>query len=197
MKLERWLIVGLLVIGLLAGAAGFAAWRQARSLRSEVRRLGGQVSELRERQAALDQEFNRLGNEVTLWFMKETPTDLQLATERRRVFGADLPLLALQELVRGPSPGSGLRAILPRDTTVHSVKIRGGIAYADLGGGITRLNTGSEGEALLVEAVVNTLTQFPGVSRVQFLVDGAQVESLAGHVDVSAPLSRSQAMVSR
>jgi spore germination protein GerM len=197
MKAVKGVIAALVVVALLAGAGVWATWQQAASLRREVRRLGTQVAELTERQAALGEEVDRLGTEGTLWFFNETPTALQLATEKRRVFGADLPYLAMLELIHGPSAGSGLRPVLPRDTTINSVKIRAGIAYADLGGGISRLNTGSEGEALLVEAVVNTLTQFPGVGQVQFLVNGAKVESLAGHVDVSAPLSRRQAVVSR
>ncbi|HHW15165.1 MAG TPA: GerMN domain-containing protein, partial [Firmicutes bacterium] len=113
------------------------------------------------------------------------------------LFGADLPYLALTELIRGPKPGSDLRAVLPRETTLNGVKIRGGVAYADFGSGLTRLNVGSEGEAMVVAAIVNTLTQFPGVNKVQILINGTRVESLAGHVDVSVPVSRNESVVSR
>ncbi|MDI6871258.1 MAG: GerMN domain-containing protein [Bacillota bacterium] len=194
---ERWLFAVLGIFSVYALISGQFAWREMRHVRTELRRLGEEVAVLKERQVALGEEFEGLGTPVTLYFLKETPTALQLGTEKRRLFGADLPHLALAELIRGPAPGSSLRPVLPRDTTLNSVKIRGGVAYADFGAGVTRLNVGSEGEAMVVAAIVNTLTQFPGVNRVQILVNGARVESLAGHVDVSAPLSRNETVVAR
>jgi spore germination protein GerM len=194
---ERWLFALLALFSVYALVTGELAWREARRLRTDVRRLGEEVAVQKERQSSLGEELETMGTPVTLYFLRETPTALDLGTEKRRLFGADVPFLALSELVRGPSPGSPLRPVLPRDTTLNSVKIRGGVAYADFGPGVTRLNVGSEGEAVVVSAIVNTLTQFPGVSRVQILVNGARVESLAGHVDVSGPLARRETVVSR
>lgn len=194
---ERWLFAVLALFSVYALVSGQLAWREAVRLRVEVRRLGEEVAVQKERQAALGEELETIGTPVTLYFLRETPTALQLRTEKRRLFGTDLPFLALSELVRGPALGSDLRPVLPRDTALNSVKIRGGVAYADFGGGVARLNVGSEGEAMVVAAIVNTLTQFPGVNRVQILVNGARVESLAGHVDVSGPLARNETVVSR
>lgn len=194
---ERWLLAVLALFSVYSLLSGQFAWRELRQVRTEVRELREETAVVRERQESIGREVENLGTPVTLYFLRETQTTLQLGTERRRVFGSDLPFLALTELMRGPSPGSDLRPILPRDTVVNSVKIRGGVAYADLGGGVTRLNVGSEGEAMVVAAIVNTLTQFPGVNRVQILVGGARVESLAGHVDVSVPLTRNETVVSR
>lgn len=53
------------------------------------------------------------------------------------------------------------------------------------------------GEALAVAAIVNTLTEFPQIRQVQILVEGKQVESLAGHVDVSRPLTRNEKLIKR
>jgi spore germination protein GerM len=194
---ERWLFAVLGIFAVYALVSGQFAWRELRHVRTELRRLGEEVAVLKERQASLGEEVEGLGTPVTLYFLKETGTALELGTEKRRLFGADLPQLALAELIRGPSVGSALRPVLPRETVLNSVKIRGGVAYADFGGGVTRLNVGSEGEAMVVAAIVNTLTQFPGVSRVQILVNGARVESLAGHVDVSVPLTRQETVVTR
>ena len=49
---------------------------------------------------------------------------------------------------------------------------------------------GSGGEDLLLQALTNTLFQFPEVKTVQVLVDGEQVESLMGHVDLPHPIAR-------
>jgi hypothetical protein len=49
---------------------------------------------------------------------------------------------------------------------------------------------GSRGELLSVYSVVNSLTSnFPAVKRVQILVEDRQVSTLAGHVDLTRPLS--------
>lgn len=194
---ERWLFALVALLAVYAVVGGLLGWRELHQLRGEVRRTGAEVAAVKERQATLGQEVETIGTPVTLYFLKETQTAILLGTEKRRLFGGDLPYLALTELLRGPSPGSGLRPVVPRDTTLNSVKIRGGVAYADFGGGLTRLNVGSEGEAVIVAAIVNTLTQFPGVSKVQILVNGARVESLAGHVDVSAPLAKNETVVAR
>ncbi|MEW6400002.1 MAG: GerMN domain-containing protein [Bacillota bacterium] len=55
----------------------------------------------------------------------------------------------------------------------------------------------SPGEALAVAAIVNTLTEFPDIRQVQILVEGRKVESLAGHADVSRPLTRNERLIKR
>ena len=44
-------------------------------------------------------------------------------------------------------------------------------------------------------AIVNTLTEFAAVERVQILVEGKKVNTLFGHVDISEPLGRSVAII--
>ncbi|MDI6895284.1 MAG: GerMN domain-containing protein [Bacillota bacterium] len=46
-------------------------------------------------------------------------------------------------------------------------------------------------------AIVNTLTEFPDIRQVQILVEGRKVESLAGHADVSRPLTRNERLIKR
>jgi hypothetical protein len=55
---------------------------------------------------------------------------------------------------------------------------------------------GSLNELLTVYTIVNALTaNLPAVSAVQLLVDGKQVETLAGHVDLRRPLAKNLAWV--
>ena len=68
-----------------------------------------------------------------------------------------------------------------------------GEAFVDLA---TRSSTGHTGgsldEALTVFAMVDALTvNLPDVSGVQMLVDGKEVDTLAGHIDLRHPLKRS------
>lgn len=80
---------------------------------------------------------------------------------------------------------------------MRSLQVKEGTATADFSSEVTRLNVGSMGEALAVAAIVNTLTEFPEIRRVQILVEGRKVESLAGHVDVSRPLARNDRLIKR
>jgi hypothetical protein len=49
---------------------------------------------------------------------------------------------------------------------------------------------------LTVHALVNAVTaNLPAVMRVQILIDGREVDTLAGHVDLRRPLVRDRSLV--
>ncbi len=91
-----------------------------------------------------------------------------------------------------PPPNERASAI-PKGTTVRAVYLTDTHqAYVDLGGTIATGQTGgSLDEALTVYAIVNAvITNLPDVTGVQILVDGKEVDSLAGHIDLRAPLGK-------
>ena len=47
---------------------------------------------------------------------------------------------------------------------------------------------GSTAEALAINSVTATLGQFPGVKKVQFLVEGQKIDSLGGGQELTDPL---------
>lgn len=49
---------------------------------------------------------------------------------------------------------------------------------------------GAGGESMAIEALKNTMFQFDEVKQIELTVDGKQVESLMGHVDLEHPMSR-------
>jgi hypothetical protein len=100
------------------------------------------------------------------------------------------PALASMQALIGGLPGNGgLRLIaLPKDTTVK-VSIKDGNCTVDFSEEIRKVNVGSGGEAAVISAIVTTLGQFQGVKTVTILVGGKPVETLAGHVDITGPLS--------
>lgn len=120
----------------------------------------------------------------------------RLGTERRRLEATDLTRQELvsalvREVIRGPSDSSSLGATLPDGTTVRAVfMIADDIAVVDLGGEALRdWTTGSSAEMAAVYSVVNTITgNIPEIQSVQILVEGREVQTLAGHVDLSRPL---------
>jgi hypothetical protein len=55
----------------------------------------------------------------------------------------------------------------------------------------TKHTGGALDELFTIYAIVNALTvNLPAISRVQILVDGKEVDTLAGHVDLRHPLSK-------
>lgn len=97
---------------------------------------------------------------------------------------------AVEALLDEPQE-ENLTKIFPKNASIRSVKVENGLATVDLGGSITKnFVGGSTGEELLVGSVVDTLTNFPEVTSVKFLVEGQDIETLSGHMDLSAPLER-------
>lgn len=97
--------------------------------------------------------------------------------------------VAVEELIGWSSTDA--TSPLPADTVLReSWTSPGGIAYLDfteafLGGSAA----GSLGELHAVYGVVATLTEsFPEIVAVQFLIEGEQTETLAGHVDLTRPV---------
>ncbi len=102
---------------------------------------------------------------------------------------AALIKLALEELIAGP-PLKPFRMMLtiPEDTRVIDVIVSDQIATVDLSQEIMDLNVGASGEMGILTALVNTVCQYP-VTGVRFLVEGEEVETLAGHIELEGVLT--------
>ena len=81
--------------------------------------------------------------------------------------------------------------IFPKSAKLRSVKVQGETAIVDFDSSTAKgFVGGSTGEEMLVGSVVNTLTNFPEIKEVRFLLDGKEMETLAGHMDLSMPIKR-------
>ncbi len=84
-----------------------------------------------------------------------------------------------------------LTKIFPKGAKINSITLDKDTAVVDLDSGITKnFVGGSTGEEFLINSVVDTLTDFKEVKQVRFLIDGKEVETLAGHMDLSEPIKR-------
>jgi hypothetical protein len=116
-----------------------------------------------------------------------------VAEDRLVPFSPDLSrqiVSVVEELLKGPR--SGLLAPLNPTARVLEVFVSArGVAYVDLSKEVQATDVvGSAAERLAVYSIVNTISEnFPAVRRVQILVDDHPAETLAGHVDLSRPLS--------
>lgn len=100
---------------------------------------------------------------------------------------------SLVEAQVAPPPPPLVSAIPPGTTVKELFVTARGEAYVDLSADLrTRHTGGSLDEMLTVYTLVSVLTEnLPGITRVQILVDGREVDTLAGHVDLRRPLARS------
>ena len=97
---------------------------------------------------------------------------------------------ALKSLLTGTKE-KGQTNIIPKKTNLHKVTVADGVATVDFSKELSQKSSGgSTGEEMLVGSIVNTLTEFPEVKKVQILIDGMHVETLSGHMDLSEPLVR-------
>ncbi len=122
-----------------------------------------------------------------------------VAVSRKAVLtdDADKYTAAIQSLMQGTKE-KGQITILPRQAKLRSVKVQDGVARVDFSGDLIKhFVGGSTGEEMLVGSVVNTLTEFPEVKEVQILIDGQAVETLAGHMDLTVPIKRMDAIVQK
>jgi len=129
--------------------------------------------------------------EVNLYFSDSQA--MYLIPEKRKI--SQIPSLARQavnELIKGPENSDFYRTI-PEGTQVNEVYIADDIVYIDLSEEIFKNHPGgSSGELMTVYSIVNTLTEIPPIKGVQILVEGNEMESLVGHVDISMPLLRDE-----
>jgi spore germination protein GerM len=91
-----------------------------------------------------------------------------------------------------------LLSAIPTGTTVRALFLtEGGDAYVDFSREIVSGHTGGTADELLtIYTIVNVLTEnLPAVTGVQVLVDGKEVDTLAGHIDLRNPLGKNLALV--
>ena len=127
-----------------------------------------------------------------------TKDAMHLVPEIHKVPVNSHPAKTAMELLLAGTKNPELVGVMPTGVKLKNVKIKEHIAYVDFDDTLIKKNKGgSAGEILLVGAIVNTLTEFPDIQKVQILVEGKTVETIAGHIDVSEPLSRSEQIIKK
>jgi len=132
---------------------------------------------------------------ATLYYISEDGLSL-VATERDVSFGDSIVEQArriVEAQLEGPPPAP-LASAIPEGTALRSLFISDrGDAFVDLSPEITTKHPGGAlNELFTVYVLVDALTvNLPSITRVQILVNGKETDTLAGHVDVRHPLTKS------
>ena len=130
---------------------------------------------------------------ATLYYVSEDGLSL-VGIEREIPFGDPIVEQARRiveaQLREPPAP---LASAIPAGTTLRGLFIsERGDAFVDLSGDVTTKHLGGAlDELFTVYVIVDALTvNLPAIARVQILIDGKEVDTLAGHVDLRHPLHK-------
>jgi spore germination protein GerM len=124
----------------------------------------------------------------------------ELVAVRREVQLAEGTVPQAREILEAQFQGapSPYASVIPEGTALRAFYVsERGDAFVDVSSEVsTRHPGGSATELLTVYAIVNAVTvNLPKVQRVQILIDGREVDTLAGHVDLRRPLERDLSVV--
>ncbi len=124
-----------------------------------------------------------------------------LVPEKREVTGAsrveELAAVAMRELMAGPKMKTNYKTI-PDGTKLISLDVRDKVANANFSKELSENHWGgSTGELLTIGSIVDSLTEFPEIQKVQILIDGKTTQTLAGHADISQPLARNEELLKK
>jgi germination protein M len=114
----------------------------------------------------------------------------ELATETEEILYSPSIQQQAKEVVRLLLRRSGT---IPRGVSLRELFITSqGVAYLDLSRELVSNHTGgSSGEELTVFSLSQTLiANFPAVKTVKILVEGREIQTLAGHMDLTVPYGR-------
>lgn len=131
--------------------------------------------------------------DVKLYFA--TSDAMYLDTEDRTVKGRNIYLETVNALITGPIT-SDLTKTIPDGVEVLNISKKSDTIQVDFSEEIVSNHWGgSSGEILTVYSIVNTLTQFEDINRVEILIEGKEVETLVGHMDLSVPIESNQDII--
>jgi spore germination protein GerM len=127
---------------------------------------------------------------ATLFYVSEDGASL-IQVQREVPFSSNVAAQARAIVEAQLAPAPPHVSAIPADTKLREVFVtERGDAFVDLSAEVVSKHTGgSLDEIFTVYTIVNALTvNLPAVVRVQILIDGKEVDTLAGHVDLRHPL---------
>jgi hypothetical protein len=126
---------------------------------------------------------------ATLYF--PALNEFKIMPESRSITWAQADADRVRQIVLTLAEGShqGYGHVLPTSASVRAVFMAAdGTAYVDLSNdSLGDFEPGIQSETLAIYSIVNSIiSNLPSVKRVQFLIQGQEVETLDGHADLTA-----------
>jgi len=138
---------------------------------------------------------------VTLYFSEEEEEEYLVGEKREILKRSKVEEEAKEtviELIKGPK--GSLIPTVPARTKLLTLQIdQEGLAKVNFDSALSKEHPGgSSAEMMTIYSIVNSLTlNFPQIKRVQILIDGKAIESIAGHISLKRPISSNLNMVKK
>lgn len=133
--------------------------------------------------------------DVVLFFQSPGQTE-RLVPVKRKIFNlnslSQQISQTIQQLIAGPESGEGAYGTIPRGVSLLRCYLsESGIAYVVFSPEISDNHPGgTSSELTTIYSIVNTLcVNFPSIQAVQILVEDRMDSTLAGHIDITKPLT--------
>ena len=136
-------------------------------------------------------------SKITLYFSDKQANNL--VAEEREVVVKDNSFAetVVKELIKGPQ-NKDLVKTIPVESKLLSLTVSEGVAKVNFSREFqTKHWGGSTGESMTVYSVVDSLTELKGINKVQFLIEGQPIESLAGHLDLTQPIEPDKDLIKK
>lgn len=134
---------------------------------------------------------------VTLYFSNQDGTavvgETRTITFPPETTRNEFTKLVLEELIKGPR-NKNLKITIPPEVKVLGVNIQDYTVHVDFSEEMhTKHWGGATGEALTINSIVNTLTEFPYIQRVKMTVEGEPMN--IEHAILEEPVERNEGMI--
>ena len=184
------IVLTVLCVAMLAGCdeQGKAGSGSSQAVTSESSSSSAASSAAGQKAATMD---------ISVYYPDVNATGLVAVTKTVKAQEADKYQAAVEALLAG-TDDKKLTAVFPKKAKLRKVSVSGGVAKVDFDKNlISGFVGGSTGEEMLVGSLVNTLTEFPEIKKVQILVEGKEIDSLSGHLDLSKPVERMSELIKK
>mgnify|MGYP002277123475 CR=1 FL=1 len=145
-----------------------------------------------------EKEIGETGITVNLYFA--TKDAMYLEAEERIIKSEGVSskyMETIKQLITGPHSNK-LTTTIPQGVEILDIEHRGETAYLNFNEDLVNNHWGgSTGEIMTVYSIVNTMTQFPEISSVKIMIENKEIETLAGHLDLSVSLERDENIIKK
>lgn len=134
---------------------------------------------------------------VILYFTDQDGESL-IAEERQIAKVEGIARASIEALLEGPV-NADLQSALPEGTRLLDINItKEGLAIVDFSGDLSEnLQDSNKKEKTAIYAIVNTLTEFPTVKKVEIRIDGKKINTISGKVKLDQDLFRDESLVKK
>ncbi len=143
-----------------------------------------------------DQSLTGKGYTSIKLYFQDTESTM-LLPESRRITVKDNELIEkciIQELIKGPERKE-LSKTIPQETKLLSIETKDEVCFVNVSQEFkTKHSGGSWGELMTIYSIVNSLTELPHITQVQFLIEGKTIEDYKGHVTFNEPFKRDEGL---